>query len=84
MNAKKDTLTREALLELLTDAEVAKVSLAEDASRLVEGDEYVDLTDPSAGIQQVQASPRTPPGHALPRSSVSDASWTKIVQLLAH
>jgi hypothetical protein len=71
-HSKKNALTRETLLALLTDAEVAKVSVAEDAPRLIEGDEYVDLADPTAGVQQVQATPRTPPGHALPRSAVSD------------
>lgn len=33
---KKSALTREAILTLLSDAEVAKVSTAEDAPRLVE------------------------------------------------
>ena len=36
---KRDTLTREAVLALLTDKEVEKVSMAEDARRLIEGDE---------------------------------------------
>jgi hypothetical protein len=37
---KKNALNREAILKLLTDAEIAKVSRAEDAQRLVEGDEW--------------------------------------------
>lgn len=68
---------------MLTDAEVAKVSMAEDAPRLVEGDEYVDLDDPDAGVQRVQATPRTAPSHALPRSAVSDATWAAIVKAVA-
>ena len=80
---KKDALTREAILKLLTDEEVAKVSTAEGAPRLVEGDEYVDLTNLANGVQQVQATPRTPPGHALPRSAVSDGSWKKIIALVS-
>jgi hypothetical protein len=83
MDAKKTTVTREEILALLSDDEVAKVSEAEDAP-LVEGDEYVDLTNTKAGVQLVQATPRTPPGHALPRSSVSDATWTKIVHIVAR
>jgi hypothetical protein len=80
---KKEAVTREAILALLSDAEVAKVSRAEDAPRLIEGDEYVDLEDPAAGVRQVHAkSPR--PGHALPRSAVSDATWEKIVRILAR
>jgi hypothetical protein len=80
---KKDALTRDAILKLLSEVEVARVSRAEDAPRLIEGDEYIDLTDLESGVQQVQASPRTAPGHALPRSAVSDASWKKIVGLVA-
>jgi hypothetical protein len=79
---RKSELKRESILKLLTDAEVAKVSRAEDASRLVEGDEYIDLADIGSGIQLVQATPRTAPGRALPRSAVSDATWTKLVQIL--
>ena len=79
----KNTLKREAILALLSDAEVAKVSRAEDAPRLVEGDEYVDLEDPDAGVQLVQSAPRTAPGHALPRSAVSDATWAKVVRAVA-
>lgn len=82
-DSKKNLLTRESILALLSDAEVAKVSRAEDVTRLVEGDEYVDLTDLAAGVQQVQATPRTPPGDALPRSAVSDATWSKIVRAVA-
>jgi hypothetical protein len=79
---KRETITREAILALLSDAEVAKVSRAEDAPRLVEGDEYVDLEDLDAGVRQVHAkSPRA--AHALPRSAVSDSTWQKIVRALA-
>lgn len=82
-DVKKEAVTREALLALLTDAEVAKVSRAEDDSRVVEGDEYVDLEDPSAGVRQVHANSagRT---NALPRSAVSDATWVKIVGLVGR
>jgi hypothetical protein len=82
-NSRIDLLTRDAILGLLTDAEVAKVSTAEDAVTLIEGDRYIDLLDLEAGIQEVQATPRTAPGHALPRSAVSDASWQKIVRAIA-
>jgi hypothetical protein len=84
MSPKTNALSREAILKLLTDEEVAKVSRAEDAPRLVEGDEYVDLTDVGSGIQLVQATPRTPAGHALPRSAVSEATWAKIVGVVAR
>jgi hypothetical protein len=82
-DAKKEAITRDAILALLSDAEVAKVSRAEGESRLVEGDEYVDLEDPSAGVRQVHAkSPR--PKNALPRSAVSDATWARIVGVVGR
>jgi hypothetical protein len=79
----KVILKREAILGLLTDAEVSKVSRAEGEQRLVEGDEYVDLEDLASGVQLVQATPRTAPGHALPRSAVSEGTWAKIVKAVA-
>lgn len=79
----KDALKREAILKLLTDAEVSKVSRAEGEQRLIEGDVYIDLEDLEAGVQLVQATPRTAPGHALPRSAVSDETWANIVKAVA-
>ena len=81
--AKKNALTRESILALLSDPEVARVSRAEDAKRLVEGDEYVDLERPENGVRQVHPSTRVHPEHVLPRSAVSDATWDKIVQAVA-
>ena len=72
---------RAAILGLLTDTEVAKVGRTEE-TRLVEGDEYVDLVDLDSGVHQVQAKSRVAPGHALLRSAVSDATWSKIVRSL--
>jgi hypothetical protein len=82
-DAKKETLTRDAVLALLSDTEVAKVSRAEGEPRLVEGDEYVDLEDLSAGVRQVHAKSARP-RNALPRSAVSDATWAKIVGLVGR
>jgi hypothetical protein len=79
----KTTLERESILKLLSDEEVAKVSRAEDAPRLIEGDEYIDLEDLASGVQLAQATPRTAPGRALPRSAVSEGTWAKIVSAVA-
>jgi hypothetical protein len=79
----KNALNREAILNLLTDAEVSKVSRAEGELRLVEGDEYIDLEDLDSGVQLVQAAPRTAPGRALPRSAVAEETWAKIVKAVA-
>ena len=79
----ENALNREAILKLLTDAEVSMVSRAEGEQRLVEGDQYIDLEDLESGVQLVQATPRTAPGHALPRSAVSEGTWAKIVRAVA-
>jgi hypothetical protein len=79
----KEAMSREAILNLLSDVEMAKVSRAEDAPRLIEGDEYVDLDDIAAGVRQVhEKAPRA--RHALPRSAVSDATWAKIIAAVAR
>ena len=80
---KRNALTREHVLALLSDAEVAKVSRAEDAPRLIEGDEYVDLENLAAGVRQAHGDAHARPDHALPRSAVSDATWAKIVRAVA-
>ncbi|MGO9836667.1 MAG: hypothetical protein ACLP1X_20925 [Polyangiaceae bacterium] len=82
-DTKKEAITRDAILALLSDAEVAKVSRAEDEPRLVEGDEYVDLEDPSAGVRQVHAKSASPRS-ALPRSAVSDSTWARIVAVVGR
>jgi hypothetical protein len=73
---------RDAIIGLLSDAEVARVSRAEDA-RLVEGDTYIDLEDLDSGVHQVNAKSRIEAGQALPRSAVSAATWAKIVHVVA-
>ena len=82
-DAKKEAITREAVLALLSDVEMAKVSRAEGEPRLVEGDEYVDLEDLSEGVRQVHAT-SVPTRHAMPRSAVSEATWAKIVSLVGR
>jgi hypothetical protein len=83
-DAKKNALTRETILALLSDAEVAKVSAAEDAPQLVEGDDYVDLENPGAGVRQVHSDSHVHPRHVLPRSAVSDATWDKVVRAVGR
>ena len=75
-------VTREAILELLSDNEVAAVSTAETALHLNRGDEYIDLDHIEHGIQHGPER-TTPMGHVLPRKVVSKASWLKIVALLS-
>jgi hypothetical protein len=49
----------------------------------VEGDEYVDLEHPSAGVRQVHAA-SPPPRTALVRSAIRDETWAKVMALVGR
>jgi hypothetical protein len=74
-------LTRDAVLKLLSDAEVGRVSTAETAASLAAGDEYLDLEGLDHGIQRAAGAP-LPMGRVLPRKAVHADTWSKIVALL--
>jgi hypothetical protein len=75
-------LTRDKVLKLLSDDEIARVSTAESAPRLGDGDEYLDL---EALDQGVRRAPRadTLMGRVLPRKAVQEETWSKILRELA-
>jgi len=73
--------TREGVLGLLSDAEVASVSTAETAASLVDGDEYLDLERLDQGVTRALAAP-TPMGRVLPRKAVQAATWDRILAKL--
>jgi len=50
-NAKRTQVSRDSIVELLTDDEVAKVSTAETGARLAEGDEFIDLEKLDQGVR---------------------------------
>ena len=80
-DTRTEYMTRDAILKLLTDAEVASVSTAETAERLPEGDEFVDLKQFDQGVRRAAGS-ATPMGRVLPRKAVHEQTWNKIVALL--
>ena len=78
-NANADGyLTRDAILKLLSDDEVARVSMREAGPPLLEGDEYVDLEHPYEGVRRMKATTRITMGEVLPRSMVEDATWSRV------
>jgi hypothetical protein len=79
---RKEYLLREGILSLLSDEEVARVSTAETAARLVDGDEYLDLEQLSDGVRRAPST-LTPMGRVLPRRAVRQETWNKIVSQLA-
>jgi len=86
--AKKDNrsqyVTRENVLMLLSDDEVAAVATAETANSLPEGEEYLDMEQLDQGVQRSHPK-KTPMGRVLSRKSIHENTWNKILkQLPAH
>ena len=75
-------IAREGILNLLSNAEVAKVSSAEGAAALANGEEYLDLENLDRGVQRAAASTKVPMGQVLPLSAVGAETWSKIVAQL--
>ncbi|MBL8685230.1 MAG: hypothetical protein JNK05_38990 [Myxococcales bacterium] len=80
-NQRTDYLTRDSLMKLLSDEEVAKVSTAETAAKLADGEEYVDLEQLTKGVQRSHGAVVSM-GTVLPRSAVHEQTWSKIVTQL--
>jgi hypothetical protein len=78
---RNEYLTRDSLLKLLSDDEVARVSTAETAARLADGDDYVDLQQLDRGVQRATGATASI-GHLLPRKAVREATWSAIVARL--
>lgn len=74
---------RHAVLALLSDEEVARVSTLESEPQLAPGEEYLDLARPERGALRAQASSAISMKDVLPRSAVSAETWSKIL-LEAH
>jgi len=68
----------------MSNEEIAKVSTAEAASGLTEGEESLDLEHLDQGVQRAKtATTKVTMGHILPRSAVCDETWSKIFAQLA-
>jgi hypothetical protein len=77
-------VTRESVLMLLSDDEVAAVATAETAAHLTDGDEYLDMEHLDQGMQRADRK-KSPMGRVLPKKSVHEDTWKKILkQLPAH
>ena len=85
MKADKRTeyITRDTILRLLSDDEVARVSSSEAANRLAEGDDYVDLEAPDEGVQRAIGNDGIPMGRVLPRKALHEKTWRQIEALLS-
>jgi hypothetical protein len=82
-DTKRNYVTRDEILGLLSDDEVARVSSTEASGVLTRGEEYVDLIHLSQGVRQAQTSDSLSMEHFLPRKAVSEETWLKISSRLA-
>ena len=82
--AREQYVSRDHIMNLLSDAEVATVSTAEAAPALAVGDEYLDLEHLEQGVRQATpaAGPTTMRG-VLPRKAVHPDTWLKIMSYLS-
>jgi hypothetical protein len=75
-------VSRDAILKLMSNDEIAKVSTAETAAGLKAGDEYLDLEHLEHGIQKAGTAATVNMGQAVPRSAVSNETWSRILDQL--
>ena len=79
-------MTRESILKLLSDEEVARVCTAETQVQLASGEEFLDLKHLERGVRRA----RPPAGvlstvamaRVLPKSALDETTWMKIVAQL--
>ena len=74
--------SRNAIMKMLNDAEVATVSTAEGSPHLTDGDEYIDLASLDRGVQRSGKGRATSVGNLLPRKAVHEQTWAKILDHL--
>ena len=72
---------REAILKLLSDDEIAKVSTEEGERHLADGVEYVDLDKLDDGVSTADGDP-VAIGRVLARVDVQPETWTEILEKL--
>jgi len=75
--------TRHALLELLSEDELAHVARLEGEVTLAANEEYIDLALPERGVLVASAERPVAMKHVLPRKALRPETWLK-VQQAAH
>ncbi|MBK8173073.1 MAG: hypothetical protein IPK60_22450 [Sandaracinaceae bacterium] len=80
---RAEYVTRDTILRLLSDEELARVCTAEAGTQLVDGDEYVDLETPNRGVRIARASGNLSIVRVLPRKAVHERTWRRILALLS-
>jgi hypothetical protein len=78
---RSNQITRDKILRLLSDREIASASTAETTAHPLEGEEFLDLEDLDQGVRSAEA-PTPAMSHLLLRRSVHSDTWTKILAQL--
>lgn len=73
--------SREHVMALLSNGEVASVSTAETTTHLRRGDEYLDLEHLEQGVLRADGAVANL-GHVLPRKAINEDTWRRIVRQL--
>ncbi len=79
---RTEFVTRDEILKLLSDDEIARLSTREAGPALAVGDEYVDLKHLKGGVRRMTAEMRVKTGDVLPHGAVTDETWSKICAVL--
>lgn len=74
-------ITRDALMDTLSDEEISSVSGAEAHPNLVPGEEYLDLAHLGLGVRLAAEGDSTL-RNVVPRRAVPDGTWHKLVKQL--
>ena len=85
MNNEKrsEYFTREGIMDLLSDDEIARVTTTEAAKSLTSGDEYIDLEQLDQGVRTATAGTVSlPMGRVVSKGSVQERTWNSIVEHL--
>jgi hypothetical protein len=79
---RTDCVSRESILNLLSDDEFASMSKAEATAGLADGEEYLDLEQVDHGIRRALGT-TAPGGQVLQRKALRETTWTKILTKLS-
>ena len=74
-------LTRDHILQLLSDGEFASFSGASTEAPLRRGQQYLDLGHLAQGVQRADGSP-TSTADFLPRHAIHEDTWRRILRQL--
>lgn len=78
-----DYVTRDTILKLLSETELARVSTTETATGLPAGEAYLDLEHLELGVRTAPVDTSVM-GRVLARKAVGQKTWAKILKELTN